>query len=746
MKWNTLRRLLTRRRPGPPADPNMNTLVLDTGTSPPAKGEAGTTAAERYRLEKKLGGGGMGEVWLATDTLLDRPVALKYLKATQDPRHKELFLSEARILAQANHPNITLIYDAVFDEQRQGFYLVMEYVKGKTLSDKIDERDEPLPMEVIMDVTMGVLRALHYAHNKGIVHRDIKPANVIIQEDGVIKLTDFGVAGLVTLLAEGEQQIVGTPSYMSPEQIDGNALDGRADLYSFGVMLFEMVSGGNLPFQVEDTLALFDAHLYQAPPPLSQFSTGVPLALEHAIMRLLAKNPAERYPSAEVALAVMEAIHARQRLSQPHLNLLDLAANPLVGRVAELEKMEVIWADVQNSARPHLLIIKGEKGIGKSRLATEFLGHRVVDQGTLALAASCEEAGRAYAPFATILATVIDKRLARKATGEQINELLAYLPDLPRLLDVTPPPVEEETASPPPAGPGLWQTLSQKMAGPTPSPQVQQKLFSAILAVLSQLGPTAILLERANFLDPASLALMAFLVHQNPLPVLLCATWQDTGAAIPWLDSFSANEKTLLTLPPLSAAAVKEYLPHLTGGPVSDMVAESVMEHSHGNPLRVGEVTRRLIETKEIQPDESGQWRYTVKELAAPEDSFLPKAVLTAFTRRISQWSDRDRDALILAALSEPAAEFDFELWVTLLGGEAQRELAQQVLAEALNQRLVRQVSPQRYAFRAADMDKILTTTLPATRRRDLHRQMAQTLRLHGADPALVAYHEEQAG
>ena len=156
----------------------------------------------RYQLQKKLGAGAMGTVWLATDTLLNRPVAIKYLNITQETIYKELFITEAQLLASLNHPNITQIYDAVFDEPENRYYLVMEYVPGTSLSKLIAEWGRPLPFDFVLDVGLGAARALQYAHQKGVVHRDIKPENVIVQSEGV-KLTDFGVAGLISRLAEG---------------------------------------------------------------------------------------------------------------------------------------------------------------------------------------------------------------------------------------------------------------------------------------------------------------------------------------------------------------------------------------------------------------------------------------------------------------------------------------------------------------------------------------------------------------
>ncbi|MBI1876911.1 MAG: protein kinase, partial [Chloroflexi bacterium] len=393
------------------------------------------TQQDRYTLQKRLGGGGMGEVWLANDTLLNRPVAIKYLKGAHDPMYEELFLSEARTLASLNHPNITLIYDAVLDKQQIAYYLVMEYVEGQALSDLITRWSGPLPLEIILDVTIGVLQALQYAHGKGIVHRDIKPANVMMAKEGV-KLTDFGVAGLMSLLAQGSDYIVGTPAYMSPEQIDGRGIDGRADLYSLGIMLFELVSGGRLPFEHSRETDLFEAHLTESPPSVREFIPHTLPALEHVIMRLLAKEPAERFPAAAALLEVIKSIQARQKYRQDHLHWLEAEARPFVGRATEMERLETVWAEVQKSAQPRLVVIKGQAGIGKSRLIVEFLGRAIIDRGFVVIAGKCAESGVPYSPYAEILATALNKGLVKSATGEQINRLVDQIPGLARLLNI----------------------------------------------------------------------------------------------------------------------------------------------------------------------------------------------------------------------------------------------------------------------------------------------------------------------
>jgi serine/threonine-protein kinase len=200
---------------------------------------------ERYRLERKISSkGGFGDVWLATDTLLDRPVVVKCPKATDDPIRRERLLVEARMLARLNHPNITQIHDAFFDEDEGNLFLVIEYVDGKDLSDIIG-KGTPLSLDIILEITTGILQALSYAHEQGVVHRDIKPANVMIGAD--VKLTDFGLATLRSILGNGTGFVAGTAAYMAPEQVEGRAIDGRADLYALGVLLFEMITGGRLP-------------------------------------------------------------------------------------------------------------------------------------------------------------------------------------------------------------------------------------------------------------------------------------------------------------------------------------------------------------------------------------------------------------------------------------------------------------------------------------------------------------------
>ncbi|MEJ2560466.1 MAG: protein kinase [Anaerolineae bacterium] len=315
---------------------------------------------ERYRLERKISGkGSFGEIWLATDTLLDRPVVIKCPKATDDPIRRERFLVEARMLARLNHPNITQIYDAFFDEGEGNLYLVIEYVDGRDLAEIIGA-GTPLPLDIVLEIATGILKALSYAHEQGLVHRDIKSANVMIADD--VKLTDFGLASLQSILKRGIGFVAGTPAYMAPEQIEGRAIDGRADLYALGVLLFEVISGGRLPFEYTDNDAMLDAHLHVAPPPLSQFAPMVPPVLEQVVARLLVKEPEERYPSAGAVLEVLDSIQVG-----PKVGNLPVSLTPFVGREAELAGIQERLKDPDC----RLLTLVGLGGSGKTRLALE---------------------------------------------------------------------------------------------------------------------------------------------------------------------------------------------------------------------------------------------------------------------------------------------------------------------------------------------------------------------------------------
>jgi eukaryotic-like serine/threonine-protein kinase len=251
----------------------------------------------RYRIERPLGKGAMGQVYLAHDTMLERDVALKVMVAqiADDPEAKQRFEREAKAVAKMTHPNVVNVFDIGYHTDGSP-YIVMEYLKGQDLQ-KALRQPPPLPVERKVAVIIQVLAGLNQAHQSGIVHRDIKPANIWIQEDGSAKIMDFGVARDTAGSMTGTGAIMGTPDYMSPEQAQGKKVDGRSDVFAVGAMLYELVTGRR-PFHAESLMAIFYKLMHEDPdyslvPPGESYRALVPI-----LRRALARNVEERYARA----------------------------------------------------------------------------------------------------------------------------------------------------------------------------------------------------------------------------------------------------------------------------------------------------------------------------------------------------------------------------------------------------------------------------------------------------------------
>src|SRR4051795_6809000 len=259
----------------------------------------------RYRAEKRLGAGGMAEVWCAQDEVLGRRVAVKLMggRFAEDPEFHERFRREAQAAAGLTHPNIVAIFDR--SEWEGTPYIAMELVDGQTLKELVQQRG-PLPPHIAVGLTEQILRALGYAHRRGIVHRDVKPQNVILDPEGQAKVADFGIAR-ANNSSEMTQTgaIVGTVQYLSPEQANGDPVDARSDLYSTGIVLYELLTG-HPPFDGEAPISIALKHLNERPVPPGQMHPGIPPALESVVMRSLEKDPARRYQTAEDFIAALE--------------------------------------------------------------------------------------------------------------------------------------------------------------------------------------------------------------------------------------------------------------------------------------------------------------------------------------------------------------------------------------------------------------------------------------------------------
>ncbi len=281
-----------------------------------------------FRIGEPLGSGGMGVVYAAEDTRLGRPVALKFLapEVIRNPEAKARFLTEAQAVSALDHTNLCTIHEA--GESEDGLlFLAMPRYHGESLDRRIARG--PLPVEEALDIAVQAARGLAKAHEHGVIHRDVKPGNLFVTRDGVVKVLDFGIAKLAGEAGPTTTgAALGTPSYMAPEQMRGEAVDARADFWSLGVVLYEMLAGRR-PFVGGNGAAVVHAVLYEDPEPLANLRPDVPAELERILSRLLAKDPEQRLADA-AALADL-----RSAVGQPTTGMGgSLSLQPLAGHGA----------------------------------------------------------------------------------------------------------------------------------------------------------------------------------------------------------------------------------------------------------------------------------------------------------------------------------------------------------------------------------------------------------------------------
>jgi eukaryotic-like serine/threonine-protein kinase len=276
-----------------------------TPTTPPPTSAGSERRIGKYIIKRELGRGGMGAVYLAEQPGLGREVAIKELvpSAAADPTALKRFLQEAQVMARTSHPNLVQVHD--LEQIGAANYIVLEFVRGRSLRDWLNRGEIPMPQ--VFAVMHGVLQALDYAHRHAIVHRDMKPENVLLSDEGAVKVADFGIARLTDdSVAPGQTATktgttVGTPQYMSPEQVASSKVDGRSDLYSAGIMFYELIVG-QPPFtatEADGPFTLMAKHVQAPPKPPSVHKPGLDMRLEEVILKALSKRPEDRYQSGQ---------------------------------------------------------------------------------------------------------------------------------------------------------------------------------------------------------------------------------------------------------------------------------------------------------------------------------------------------------------------------------------------------------------------------------------------------------------
>ncbi|MHC4662305.1 MAG: sigma 54-interacting transcriptional regulator [Planctomycetota bacterium] len=328
--------------------------------------ETGEKIANRYSVEQQIGAGGMCTVYLVNDYVnSNRRVALKLIAGETNPVRIETFRNEFRILSRLEHENLIRVFDFGVLAAGQGFYYTAEYIEGKNFREAAEGTSEDELTEYIVQIC----RALEYVHSRGYIHYDVKPSNIHVTGNGVVKLTDFGLSALADR-ALG-RRIRGTPAYTSPELITGAAIDVRTDLYSLGVTLYEVFTG-TTPFHTQNLHDLFHKHVTELPKPPGAVRPGVPEYMERVILRLLAKNPADRFPSANSIIKQIASARSVEIELQPKTSAEGYLQNPpLLGREEEIEAFHGALDGLREGRAAHISL-EGPAGIGRSRLLREI--------------------------------------------------------------------------------------------------------------------------------------------------------------------------------------------------------------------------------------------------------------------------------------------------------------------------------------------------------------------------------------
>jgi beta-lactam-binding protein with PASTA domain/predicted Ser/Thr protein kinase len=383
------------------------------------------TYGDRYEVVELVGSGGMAEVYRARDGLLGREVALKVLshRLSTDSSFVERFRREAQAAANLNHPNIVSLYD--YGSDNGTYFIVMEYIDGRPLSDIIGESG-PLLAERSAEIASDVARALHRAHESGLVHRDIKPANIMVTSTAQTKVTDFGIAR--ALVADGEQtvtqtgMVIGTASYLSPEQAQGNPVDARSDVYSLGCVLYEMLAG-RAPFAGDSPLSIAYKHVREDPEPPSTVNPDVPRALDAIVLKAMSKNPDNRYATAtEMDEDLQRFLSGQRVLATPVLADDTMVAPPVGGRTEVLRADEYEPEPDRRRAGLYVvmtLLILGVVALLAYLLATNLLGGNPVTVPDV-VGMEINEATRELRDVG--LDWEIEDRFSRRPVGEVVEQ------------------------------------------------------------------------------------------------------------------------------------------------------------------------------------------------------------------------------------------------------------------------------------------------------------------------------------
>jgi tetratricopeptide (TPR) repeat protein len=667
-------------------------------------------------VKKFLGEGGKKKVYLAHDTLLDRDVAFALIKTEKlDDATRIRVSREARAMGRlGDHPNIVAIYD-MGDHEGQP-YIVIPVMPGGDVEGLIEKAPEHrLPIEQAVGIAKAVCRGLEFAHSKGIIHRDIKPGNIWLSADGTTKIGDFGLALAVDLSRLTQPgMMVGTVTYMPPEQAMGGKVTAKADLYSLGAMLYEMVTG-RPPFVGDDSVAIIGQHINTPPVSPTWHRADLPPALETLILQLLEKDPEKRPESAAVVFQALETIEAGKVKAEPSKEA--PPENPLyrrvfVGREPELKQLKSAF-DGAMSGQGALMMVTGEPGIGKTALC-EQLSTYVTLRGGRTLVGHCYEKGSLSLPYLAFVEALRSYVLAREVKDLR-EELGSGAADVARIISE------------------IRERLKIKLRPQKDPEEERYRLLQAASEFLNNAAnvqPMMVVLEDLHDADNGTLDMLTH-VSRNlaGARLLIVGTYRDIdvdrshplSAALAELRRVSTYGRVLLR--GLNADEVQRMLESITRESVPWGLAEAVHRQTEGNPLFVQEVVRYLVEEGLIARRE-GRWRPTKD---TPLEMSIPEGLRDVIGKRLSLLSPECNQ--LLAVASVIGREFVMETLKAVAG--INDDVFVNALKQAVHLSILEERSQRglvRYRFTHAFFRQTLYEEMIAPQRLKLHQQVARSL------------------